>query len=213
LPLPEHPFSSDTIRAVCSGKSPYVRFDKNDYSVPHTLIKKPLTLVASDTTVRVLDGDCEVARHKRSWGKWRQIEDETHLVALAAAKRNARERRGKNRLFAACPAAQAFLGEVALHGGHLGGTTTRLLHLLDQYGPRELDAALADAHQRRAFAAQSVAHVLDQRRRARGAPVPIDVILPSDPRVQSIVVTQHSLARYDRLGDSTDSQGKAGDHD
>lgn len=208
LPLPEHPFQTDSIRAICSGKTPYLRFDKNDYSIPHTLIKKPLTLIASETHVRVLDGEFEVARHRRSWGVRQQIEDEAHLRALTAAKHKARESRGRNRLFAACAAAQPFLGEVALHGGHLGGTTSRLLRLLEQYGPTELNAALADAHQRGAFAAQSVAHVLDQRRRARGAPVPIAVTLPSDSRVQTLVVTPHSLERYDELGTPTDPAEK-----
>jgi transposase len=204
LPLPEHPFPTDAIRAISSGKSPYLRFDRNDYSIPHTLIRKPLTLVASETTVRVLDGNTEVARHRRSWSARQQVEDESHLAALAAAKHKAREQRGRNRLFAACSAAQPFLAEVALHGGHLGGTTSRLLRLLDQYGPAELDAALADAHQRGAFAAQSVAHVLDQRRRARGAPVPLEVTLPSDPRIRTLVVTPHALDRYDRLSQPSD---------
>jgi hypothetical protein len=156
----------------------------------------------------VLDGDLEVARHRRSFGARQQIEDEAHLAALTAAKHKAREHRGRNRLFAACGAAQPFLGEVALHGGHLGGTTSRLLRLLDQYGPSELDIALADAHHRGAFAAQSVAHVLDQRRRARGAPLPIEVVLPSDPRVQNLVVTPHSLDRYDELGTASDPAEK-----
>jgi len=208
LPLPEHPFQTESIRGVSSGKSPYLRFDKNDYSIPHTLVRKPLTLVASESVVRVLDGDAEVARHARSWDKGRQIEDQSHLAALAADKRKARDHRGRNRLFAACPAAHDFLGQVALHGGHMGGTTSRLLRLLDQFGAAELDAALAEAHGRSAFAAQSVAHVLDQRRRARGAPVPLDVTLPSDPRVQNLVVTPHSLDRYDRLAVSGDSAEK-----
>ena len=158
--------------------------------------------------MRVLDGDTEVARHSRSWGVRQQIEDEAHLAALLVDKRKSREHRGRNRLFAGCPAAQPFLGEVAKHSGHLGGTTSRLLRLLDQYGAAELDAALADAHRRGAFAAQSVAHVLDQRRRARGAPVPIEVTLPNDPRVHGLVVTPHSLDRYDRLGQFSDSAEK-----
>jgi len=208
LKLPEHSFQTEAIRVTSSGKTPYLRFDKNDYSIPHTLIRKPLTVVASETLVRVLDGDIEVARHQRSWGMRQQIEDEAHLAALLVDKRKSREHRGRNRLFAGCPAAQPFLGEVAKHSGHLGGTTSRLLRLLDQYGATELDAALADAHRRGAFAAQSVAHVLDQRRRARGAPVPIEITLPNDPRVHGLVVTPHSLDRYDRLGQLTDPAQK-----
>jgi transposase len=208
LKLPEHPFPTESIRAISSGKTPYLRFDRNDYSIPHTLIKKPLTLIASESTVRVLDGEFEVARHPRSWGVRQQIEDEAHLAALLVDKRKSREHRGRNRLFAGCPAAQPFLAEVAKHSGHLGGTTSRLLRLLDQYGATELDAALVDAHRRSAFAAQSVAHVLDQRRRARGAPVPIEVTLPNDPRVHGLVVTPHSLEPYDRLGQLDHSREK-----
>jgi transposase len=207
LPLPEHPFVCDLMKPVRSGKTPYVRFDGNDYSIPHTLVRKPLTLVASDSTVRVLDGDVEVARHGRCWDKRRQVEDEAHLAALAKDKRKARTHRGRNRLVASCPSATAFVEQIALHGGHLGGTTSRLLRLLDQFGADELEQAIGEAHQRGAFAAQSVAHVLDQRRRARGAPAPLAPVLPDDPRVRDMVLIPHSLDRYDHLaGDSDEEQ-------
>lgn len=200
LALPQHPFVCDLMKPIRSGKTPYVRFDGNDYSIPHTFVRKPLTLVASHVTVRVLDGDDEVARHDRCWDRKRQIECEAHLAALANDKRKARAHRGRNRLSALCPGAIAFLEGVGLHGGHLGGTTARLLHLLDQYGPDALDGALREAHTRGAFAAQSVAHILDQRRRATGAPVPLEPVLPDDPRVRNLVVVPHRLDSYDRLG-------------
>ena len=202
LPLPEHGFDPCITHPVASGKTPYVRFDRNDYSIPHTLIRKPLTLVASDTTVRILDGDREVARHERCWDRRQQIEDSKHLAELADEKRKAREHRGRNRLIASCAEAHAFLAEVAVHGNHLGGTTARLLRLLDQYGAVELDAAIAEAYRREAFAAQSVAHILDQRSRARGVPATVDPVLPDDPRVRDLVVTPHPLDHYDRIGRS-----------
>jgi transposase len=206
LPLPAHPLASDFIRAISSGKTPYLRFDGNDYSIPHTLVRRPLTLVASDAVVRVLDGDKEVARHARSWERGRQIEEARHLEDLAGYKRSAREHRGKNRLMAVCSSAEPFLQSVALHGGHLGGTTTRLLHLLDQYGPAELELALAEAHRRGAFAAQSVAHILDQRRRARKTVVPLPVVLPDDPRIRNLVVPPRSLGVYDALARAGDGK-------
>jgi transposase len=199
LPLPAHPLSTDLVRGVASGKTPYVRFDRNDYSIPHTLVRKPLTLVASQTTVRVLDGAAEVATHPRSFDAGQQIEDERHLAALSAEKKRSREHRGKNRLFVACPSAKAFLGEVALHGGHLGGTTSRLLRLLDTYGQTALDAAIAEAHHRSAFRAESVAHLLDQQRRAAHQPPIVELALPSDPRVRDLRVEPHRLDAYDDL--------------
>jgi len=199
LPLPEHCFDIGYAQPIASGKTPYIRFDRNDYSIPHHLVRKPLTLVATDTFVRILDAGAEVARHPRCWDMRQQIEDESHLAGLAREKRKARDHRGRDRLGAACPAARSFLVEVLRNGSHLGGTTTRLLHLLDQYGAVELDAAIAEAHQRGAFAAQSVAHILDQRARARGILPPLDAVLPDDPRIRDLVVTPHSLERYDRL--------------
>jgi transposase len=199
LRLPAHPLSCDLLKPIRSGKTPYVRFDGNDYSIPHTLVRKPLTLVASHTTVRLLDGEAEVARHPRCWDKQRQIESEVHLAGLADEKRKARSHRGRNRLGASCPSATAFLEAIALHGGHLGGTTARLLRLLDQYGAAAVESAIQEAHARSAFAAQSVAHILDQRRRARGTPVPLDPVLPDDPRVRDLVILPHRLDSYDRL--------------
>jgi hypothetical protein len=107
------------------------------------------------------------------------------------------------------PSAEAFLQGVARHGGHLGGTTHRLLRLLDQYGPSEMDFALGEAHRRSAFAAQSVAHILDQRRRARGKHVPVPIVLPDDPRVRDLVVPSRALGAYDALARSGDKK-KAG---
>lgn len=51
------------------GKTPYVRFDGNDYSVPHERVRRTLTVVATSDTVRVLDGQDLVATHARSWSK------------------------------------------------------------------------------------------------------------------------------------------------
>ena len=42
-----------------SQKTIYVRFDLNDYSIPPQAVGRPLTLVASDITVRILDGVVE----------------------------------------------------------------------------------------------------------------------------------------------------------
>jgi hypothetical protein len=62
-----------------------------------------------------------------------------------------------------------------------------------------MDAALADVIARGALSAESVAHVLDQRARARRIAPPLDVPLPDDPRIRDLRVTPHGLAGYDRL--------------
>ena len=199
LPLPAHPFSCDLVRAVSSGKTPYLRFDSNDYSIPHTLIRRPLTLVASEHQVRILDGPTEVAGHARTYDRGQRIEAEAQLAGLTAAKRRAQELRGRDRLRQACPHAAAFLDALARRGELLARHTTALLRLLDQYDPGELDAALADALARDTLSAWAIAHRLDQRVRARRIPPPVPVLLPADPRVRDLRVTPHRLADYDGL--------------
>jgi hypothetical protein len=81
--------------------------------------------------------------------------------------------------------------------------TSRLLQLLDRYGAHELDVALADTLARGAISAASVAHVLDQRARARRTPPPLAVVLPDDPRVRDLRLVPHDLAPYDALGRSS----------
>ena len=207
LPLPEHPMSCGRVLGAASGKTPYVRFDLNDYSIPHTLVKKPLTLVAEEHAVRVLDGDTEVARHARSYDRGKIVEDARHIAELARDKRRAHDLRGRDRLRSACSHADALLNALALRNEHIGGHTTRLLQLLDRYGAVELDRAIAEALSRGSPSAASVAHLLDQWARARKAPPPLDPVLPADPRVRDLRVTPHALGRYDELyaadGDDT----------
>jgi transposase len=199
LPLPEHPFPCALVRAVSSGKTPYLRFDGNDYSIPHTLVRRPLTLVASEHVVRLLDGATEVARHPRSYDRQQRLEDDAHLAALVAEKRRAHDLRGRDRLRHACPQAEAFFAALAVRGHPLARETTRLLHLLNQVGAAALDAALAETLTRGAISAASVAHVLEQRRRARRQPPVVDFVLPADPRVRDLRVTPHALSAYDTL--------------
>src|SRR5581483_4649855 len=199
LPLPEHALECDLVRPVASGKTPYVRFDLNDYSIPHTLVRKPLTLVASDRLVRILDGTTEVARHPRSWDRGRILEDEAHVAALAREKRHAHELRGQDRLRSRCSNADAFLDALARRGEPLAGHIHQLIRLLDRFSAREVDAALADAIARGAISAASVAHVIDQRRRARHLPPPLELSLSADITTRDVVVTPHALAPYDAL--------------
>jgi hypothetical protein len=56
LPLPDNPSPLLERVAVSVGKTPYVRFDLNDYSVPHTNVHRILTVLADPREVRVVDG-------------------------------------------------------------------------------------------------------------------------------------------------------------
>ena len=203
LPLPAHPFETELVRVVRSGKTPYVRFDRNLYSIPHTHVRKPLTLLASDTRVRILDQQTELARHRRTYDTAQTVEDPAHLEGLLAATRQANVHTTRDRLRVAVPATAALFERLAERGEALRPHATRLLALLDDYGPKELAAAVDDALQRDALGAGSITHILETRRRQRGLKPPLRLTLPDRPGLRDLDVRPHDLETYDALGRNT----------
>lgn len=215
LALPELPYPTEERLPVRIGKTPYARFDGNDYSLPHTRVRRTLVVLASATEVRLLDGQEVVATHPRCWGVKQQIEDPQHLTDLTAAKRQARQQRGLDRLQTAAPHSRKLLVHLAQRGAPLARVTTELLRLLDQYGPTELDRALGEALEKSSPHPQTVRLILERR---RGTAVQLPLPLPDDPRVRQLLVRPHDLAGYDELtpdDESTtpDSGDPSDDHD
>lgn len=199
LRLPDNPFPTDERLEVAVGKTPYVRFDRNDYSVPHTQVRRTLSVVASPTEVRVLDGVELIARHRRCYDRGAQIEDAAHIQALVADKQAARAHRGIDRLAAAVPDSRDLLTDAAERGENLGTLTAMLLRLLDEYGAVELAAAIADALARGVPHPTAVRLALERRRDERGAPPPLSVPLSDAVRRRDPVVRTHALSSYDQL--------------
>jgi hypothetical protein len=199
LSLPAHPFETHVMRTVESGKTPYVRFDRNSYSIPHTHVRRPLTLLASATTVRLIAGIEEIARHARSYDTGQTIEQEAHVAGLVAATRQTNPSSARDRLRLAVPAIATLFDRLAAHGESLRVHTARLLALLDDYGPQELAAAVTRALERDALGAGAIAHILETRRRQRGQKPPIPLALPDRPGVRDLDVTPHRLETYDEL--------------
>jgi hypothetical protein len=197
--LPEEPFPADELTEVEVGKHPYARFDLNDYSVPHTLVRRTLAVAASLETVRILDGTTTVAEHPRCWDRGQQIEDPAHIQPLVEHKRRAGKHRALNRLTAAAPSAERLLVLAADRGGNIGSMTRSLLVLLDQVGASELEAALAEAVQHELPRVGAVRQILDRRLGERGLPPPVSARFTTNQRASSVIVRGHSLSSYDQL--------------
>jgi transposase len=199
LALPDEPFAAEERLIVRTHKTPYVRFDLNDYSVPHTHVRRTLEVLATVDTVRILDGTALIATHPRSYDRGAQIEEPSHIEALEAEKRAARAHRAIDRLHYAAPSAARFFELAASRGVHLGSLTRGLLSLLDAHGAAALEAALTAALGEDATHLAAVRHFIDQHQAERGASPPIPVTLPDDPRVRSLTVRPHNLADYEHL--------------
>ena len=199
LPVPLHPFETDLVLPVRSGKTLYLRFDLNDYSIPPTHVGRDLTLLASETTVRVLDGTVEVARHRRSYDRHRRVEDPAHVEALLAEKQRASGSTPSARLTSAVPAAEAFLAAAFERGESVGPTTERLLVLLDDYGADELRSAVEEALARQTPRLSSVSYLLAQRRRQAQRRPLLPVDLSRRPDLADLYVKPHPSETYDEL--------------
>lgn len=199
LERPDDDFPVDERVEVRVGKTPYVRFDRNDYTVPHDHVRRGLVVSATDKIVRVIDGDEVIATHDRCWDIGKQVEDPDHVAALVGKKRRGRRGRGMDRLAHVAPASRDLLVRAGERGHNLGAATAGLLRLLDSYGAEALQEAIVEALDRDACHVAAVRQVLDRRQQESGKPPPIPVALPDDPRVRDIHVKPHALATYDGL--------------
>lgn len=204
LGLPGDVFPTEERVEARVGKTPYVRFDGNDYSVPHTLTRRTLVVLASERGVRILAGTDVVAEHARVFGRGEQIEDPRHVAELVDAKRKARLHRGTDRLAHLAPPTKELLARVAERGLPLGPAVKALLALLDAYGAEALSAAVHEVLEKGAPHPGAVRHVLERRREAEGKPPALALHLPDDPRVREICVKPHDLASYDTWPEGDD---------
>ena len=188
------------------GKTPYVRFDLNDYSVPHTHVRRTLGVLADEERVRVFDGVQELACHARSWDRGAQIEDARHLQALVDHKRQARAHRGCDRLAQAAPASAALLTAAAARGHNLGSITAALLRLLERWGAAALQAAVLEALERDVPHPNAVRLALERCARGAGPPAAGGPRAQRARRAPRRPVRPHALASYDRPKDDGDDQ-------
>ncbi len=194
---------------VAVAKTPYVRFDWNDYTVPHSHVQRTVSVLADEQRVRIFDSLTELANHPRSFDRHQVIEDPAHVQALVVHKRRARAHRGCDVLAHVAPAATTLLQMAAVRGHNLGSITAALLRLLDQYGAPALQAALLEAIARDVPHPNAVRFALERAREGTGRPPPLALTLPAHVALRDAPMRPQSLASYDRRFDPP----KDADHD
>ena len=193
LSLPDNPAPLLERVEVKVGKTPYVRFDLNDYTVPHTHVRRTLTVLADTREVRIVDGVHVLACHPRSYDKGAQIEHPAHIQALADRKHAARQHRATHRLAQAAPATNDLLIRAAERGANLGAITVGLQRLLERYGAAELQAAIPEALARGVPHPNAVRLALERRREQRGEAPPIAITMPAHVQARDVPLPPHDL--------------------
>lgn len=197
LPATHHPVYDRT--PVQIGKTPYARFDGNDYSVPANFVRKSLLAEATLEVVRFVNGAEVVAEHQRSFDKGRLIEDKRHVEDLITQKQGASKSRGMHRILNVAPSSKVFYKHAAERGHNMGRLTQFLVTMLDLYGGSELEAALAETLASGKIHSAAVQIALENRRAARGLPPPVSLTFLKGRRPDDITVLPNSLDTYNRL--------------
>ena len=193
LPLPSAAIPTDLVTSVPSDKTAFVCFDGNRYSVKDDAADRTLTLVASDTSVRLLDGERVVGEHARSWGRNRTVEAPQHRAALLAHKSGARDGKGRDRLRAEVPRIDELLRLWLEDGRYVGSLVGRTCKLLDLYGPTVLTAAVKELLAKGSHDYGALAILCEKRRTRPRRALPLELA----PHVVDRDVIPHDLGGYD----------------
>lgn len=203
--LPPTPHEVSARLQVRVGRTPFVRFDTNDYSVPSAHVRRTVTVLADPDRVRVVVEGEMVADHARSFDRRATIEDPAHTRELVETKRRAREGAGMHRLTRSAPACELMLERAASRGHNLGSLVAKLLELLNIYGAQALEAAVCEANASERIGTSPVRTLLESRLRAQGRTPPRPVQL-SNERLRNIVVHSADLSTYDNIEEDDDGQ-------
>lgn len=197
ITLPDDHFPTHEQVQVSARKTPYIRFDLNDYSIPHAHVKKTLTVSADLSQVRILEGSELLATHKRNFSKGEQIEQQAHIDALWQYKAKAKRSSGHNRLNQASPLIESLLEQTVQRGHPLQATINLLIESLNAYGQAEFHCAVNEAMSQQSPYPEGVRQILERRREERQQPPPLSIAVPE--KAQQYSVKPANLSEYDNL--------------
>jgi len=204
-PLPDAPFETAMPVQARVGRTPYVRFDTNDYSLPCEHTRRVVTVLADPHRVRIAVQGEVVADHTRSFDRRAVIEHPAHLQAIRDFKARAREGAGMHRLQRAVPATTVMLKRAGERGHNLGSLVAALLEQLDMYGSDAVQRAVAEVNESDRVGINHVRLALEAHARAAGRtparPVPIRHV-----RAREVSVPPADLSTYDKLSEDDDAE-------
>lgn len=178
-----------------------VCFDSNRYSVGPEHVGRTVILKADHETVRLFHGEEEIARHGRSYDHGQRIVDPAHRVAaLRRQKRDSRQAI-EARFDRLGPEAIAFRKGLRTRPVKSVLHLRRVLRLVPLYGQTEVRAAIETACQYHGFDAAYVENLIQQARRRRLLPSPLELRPQRMELLDTIDLEEPDPGLYDQLTD------------
>lgn len=199
MSLPNQSPPMAEVRITRSGKVPWVRFDKNDYSIPFTKVRQPVTIRALEDIVRIFHGDLLIAEHKRCWAKDKKIRNPEHFSRLIEERQVAGAATLQQAFLSQFPNAEGFLSKMVELRLPIATNCRKILALLEHHAHADVAKAVALAQEKDMPRAQIVTQILVQQQMDRNRPASLPLALPDHPGVKNLISRNHSLADYDQL--------------
>ncbi len=205
-PVPPMAFDTDEVLPVIVTPHARVRYDGNRYSVPPSLVRKPVTLRANATAVWIVDQGREVTRHPRCYERGRLVVHPDDRLAALKLRRRRQASQCEEEFDALGPLAREFHLKLLSMPVKTTVHLRRLLGLVRLYGRREVLAAIVRAMEYKIHDAAYVEALLLQERRRRELPSPTPLQPKRRELIEDIYLEEPDPARYDRLCGDSDSE-------
>lgn len=184
--------------SICAsvGKTPYIRVDTNNYSVPPECVGSSVVVKVSSTKIRVISGSSQLAEHDRCWEKHKTIENQSHIKAIRAMKSRGVEKSKLHSVTSCCPSASEVLSLLAERKLSTNTAVRRLYEFITLYGAQEVEIALQQAIKLNNVHPNSILRNLENERKLHDKPRPVPLLAITDPRVRDSQVQPHNLQTY-----------------
>jgi len=193
-PLPSHPYDIAHISQVRASSQFRITLDTNRYSAPAEYAGTSLTLKTYPDRLCLYAGEKLIARHVRSYDRYRDFEHPDHPKELLAQRKKARDQKILARFLTLSPRAQDYYREMENRRLNLLHHLRQIVALSEIYSPGQVARAMEDAFTFQAFSSEYIANILEQRARTRPEPGALHLTRGED--LLELTVEQPDLSIY-----------------
>ncbi|MBU1495191.1 MAG: IS21 family transposase [Actinobacteria bacterium] len=164
-PLSVNPFDIATVSQVRASSQFRITIDTNRYSVPAEYAGRALTLKTYPDRLCIYCNDKLIARHVRSYDRYRDFEDPDHPRELLAQRKKARDQKIFMRFLTLSPKAEQYYRKLEQRRMNPYHHVRKIVALSEIYPPESVARAMEDAFVFEAFSCEYIANLLEQRSR------------------------------------------------
>lgn len=195
--LPEIPWNNVVVHPpVTTTKTGMMIFDTNSYSVPDYLVGKALSIHSTPDTIKIYDGDKEVASHPRSFQRHKQLLNPLHR-SYCRISQKAKMQRIYEVIKNLHPAITDFLLRNQTCGEDPYKTAHEIFKLLKEHSRGIIISSASECLKRKSPRLKTLLSYLD-----RGASDTIETVRPQNGGLLNITYKPRGLEDYD---DETES--------